>query len=222
MYNKIRSTAPKTQNKKTENRKTFLLKFNIQHSAFKILFLAFFFCSANSFAQNWDINLLESINPKNPSSGLWKATSSSTYPTAISLPVGLWIDGKAEKNKITEKHAYEMAGSIVIAGIASQGMKIVFNRSRPYEKYNTVYPYKIETDNSFPSGHTSIAFAVATSVSIEYKKWYIVVPAYVWAAGVGYSRLYLGEHYPTDVLAGAVTGAGSAIISHWLTKKIFK
>jgi len=67
-----------------------------------------------------------------------------------------------------------------------------------------------------------LAFAAATSVSLQYKKWYIVVPAYAWAAGVGYSRLYLGEHYPTDVIGGAVIGAGSAFISHWISKKIFK
>ena len=178
--------------------------------------------SINISAQNWDINLLESINPQYPNSGLWKATSASTYPIAIALPVGLWVDGKMEKNKTTEKRAYEMAGSIIIAGASSQALKIIFNRSRPYEKYNTVYPYKIESDKSFPSTHTSIAFAVATTVSIEYKKWYVVVPAYLWATSVGYSRVYLGEHYPTDIIAGAATGAGSAFISHWLTKKIFK
>ncbi|MBV9963821.1 MAG: phosphatase PAP2 family protein [Parafilimonas sp.] len=101
-------------------------------------------------------------------------------------------------------------------------MKIIFDRPRPFEKYDDVYPYQYETGQSFPSGHASLAFATATSLSLEYKKWYVVVPAYAWAFGVGYSRLYLGAHYPTDVIGSAVTGAGSAFISHWVSKKIFK
>jgi membrane-associated phospholipid phosphatase len=52
---------------------------------------------------------------------------------------------------------------------------------------------------SFPSQHTSFAFATATALSLQYRKWWVVVPAYTWAAMVGYSRLYLGQHYPSDV-----------------------
>ena len=185
-----------------------------------ICLMVFFYHSAS--AQNADIDLLENINPQNPSSGFWKTTSASAYAFTIAIPVGLWADGIIEKNKTTQKNAYELAGSIVIAGISSQAMKMIFDRPRPYEKYSTVYPYKIQTSGSFPSGHTTLAFAVATSISLEYKKWYVVVPAYVWAGSVGYSRMYLGEHYPTDVLGGAITGAGSALLSHWLSKKIFK
>ena len=79
-----------------------------------------------------------------------------------------------------------------------------------------------ETEESFPSGHATLAFATATTLALEYKKWYVVVPAYLWAAGSGFSRLYLGEHYTTDVIGGAVIGTGSAFISHWITHKIFK
>ena len=76
---------------------------------------------------------------------------------------------------------------------------------------------------SFPSGHTSDAFSLATALSIVYPKWYVVVPAYAWAVTVGYSRMALGVHYPGDVLAGALIGAGSAYLCFrgqlWLQKK---
>lgn len=191
-------------------------------SYIKSIFIAgcFFICTSTN-AQNWDINLLRDINPQHPNSFVWKGFSSSAYPVAIAAPVALWADAKINHDKKTEYKAYEIAGSVIIAAGATEAIKIIFNRKRPVEKYNDVYPYKYETGHSFPSGHAALAFSTATSLSLEYKKWYIVVPAYAWAFGVGYSRIYLGEHYPTDVIGAAVTGAGSAVISHWISKKIF-
>lgn len=187
-----------------------------------ILVAGCFFIGIKTNAQNWDINLLRDINPQHPNSFIWKGVSSSAYPVSIALPVGLFVGSKINHDKKNEYRAYELAGSVVIAAGATTIMKLVFDRKRPFQKYNDVYPYRYEDGKSFPSGHVTMAFAAATSVSLQYKKWYIVVPAFAWAAGVGYSRMYLGEHYPTDVIGGAVTGAGSAIISHWISKKIFK
>lgn len=187
-----------------------------------ILLTGCFFICIKTNAQNWDIDLLRNINPQHPNSFVWKGFSTSTYPISIAVPVGVWTKAKINHNKKDEYKAYEIAGSVIIAAGATEAMKLIFNRERPYQKYTGVYPYKYEDGHSFPSGHTVLAFATATSVSLQYKKWYIVVPAYIWATGVGYSRLYLGEHYPTDVISAAVTGAGSAFVSDWISKKIFK
>ena len=73
-----------------------------------------------------------------------------------------------------------------------------------------------------PSGHTALAFALATSAALEYKKWYVAVPAFLWASAVGYSRMYLGVHYFSDVLTGAAVGVGSAYLARYLVKIIFK
>ena len=195
---------------------------NIKLFIKSILFTGCFFVTTQSNAQNWDIDLLRSINPQDPNSFVWKGFSASVYPVSIAVPVGVWIDGKVQQNKKNQYRAYEIAGSVFIAATATAVIKVVFDRDRPYQKYNDVYPYKYQEGRSFPSGHTSAAFATATSVSLQYKKWYIVVPAYAWAAGVGYSRMYLGAHYPSDVIGGAITGAGSALLSHWISKKVFK
>ena len=122
-----------------------------------------------------------------------------------------------------QKNAAYMIGGFVASSIVTQGMKRIIKRERPF----VTYPYLIKRDvggsYSFPSGHTSAAFCTATSLSLLFPKWYVIAPSYLYAASVGYARMYQGVHYPSDVLVGAVVGAGSAWISYkvekWMDKK---
>jgi membrane-associated phospholipid phosphatase len=57
-------------------------------------------------------------------------------------------------------------------------------------------------------------------LSIAFPKWYVIAPSFLWASGVGYSRMHLGVHYPSDVLVGALVGSGTAFLTHFLNKKI--
>lgn len=181
-----------------------------------------FFMLLNACAQNWDINTLRKINPDNPNSDFWETTSGSAYVFSVGIPIGTWVHGTVHKNRNTQIKAYEMVGSLAIAAVITQTLKITVDRPRPYQTYDDINANTFIDGESFPSGHTTIAFATATSLALEYKKWYITVPAYAWAAGVGYSRMYLGQHYPSDVIAGAVVGTGSAFLGHWLSNKIFR
>ncbi|MDN3656072.1 phosphatase PAP2 family protein [Ferruginibacter paludis] len=184
-----------------------------------ILFFAF---QLNAVAQNWDIDITKSINPQNPNSGYWKFTSGSTYFISAAIPVSLIIQGASKKNCSIKQKGYEIFGAIAIEVIISETMKEAFHRQRPAEKYPLeVFPYKNISGRAFPSGHTSLAFATAASLSLQYKKWFVTVPAYLWSTMVAYSRIYLGVHYPSDVLAGAAVGIGSAYLSNWLHNRLF-
>jgi undecaprenyl-diphosphatase len=99
-------------------------------------------------------------------------------------------------------------------------MKYSINRTRPFITYPDIMKKSGAASPSFPSGHTSGAFATATSVSLAYPKWYVIVPMFSWAGAVGYSRMDLGVHYPSDVLAGALVGAGSAWLTYYVNKKL--
>lgn len=64
---------------------------------------------------------------------------------------------------------------------------------------------------SFPSGHTSAAFVMATFVAYFHPA--LAIPAYVWASSLGVARLVLGVHFPTDILAGMTMGATVASLT---------
>ena len=168
-----------------------------------------------------EVRFTKGVNPRYPSNFYFKTISSSAKPVAVAIPLGMLAVALINDNKKLETDAYETAAGIAIAAIGTEAIKVIIKRPRPYEIYSDIYPDEIDNGNAFPSGHTSVAFAAATSITLISKKWYLAVPAYAWASGVGYSRIYLGQHYPSDVVAGALVGAAGAYASHWLNKKFF-
>lgn len=186
------------------------------------IFLLLLFASLGSTAQNADVDILKGINPDNPNSGYWKAMSGSAYFVSAAVPTFLLTEGIIKNDPLLRQKARNVLGSILIELAISESMKSGFNRHRPAETYpGIIFPYRNVYGRSFPSGHTSLVFATAASLSIQYKKWYVTVPAYLWATSVGYSRMYLGVHYPSDVVTGTAVGIGSAYVSQWLNKKLF-
>jgi undecaprenyl-diphosphatase len=119
------------------------------------------------------------------------------------------------------RNGYKSAVSIAFAVGVTTGLKYVVNRTRPFTEYpNDIIKRDHAGPYSFPSGHTTAAFATATAVSLSYKKWYVTVPAYAYASLVGYSRMRLGMHYGTDVLGGMLIGIGSGLLT-WQLDKAF-
>jgi len=194
----------------------------IRSFALLVVILCLFVPAKQINAQNWDINLLKSINPSQPNNQFWKSVSSTAEPLAIAAPISMFAVSLINKDKQLRVNAYKMVGSLVITAVITEGIKRTVNRDRPFVTYPLeVFPNTInETGKSMPSGHTAFAFTTATSLFTAYPKWYVGLPLYAWASSVGYSRLYLGQHYPSDVLLGAVVGTGSALASNWLYKKL--
>ena len=182
-----------------------------------ICFFILLFAVVNCSAQNMDINLLREINLHRNRSldGAMKAITNYDYPVSIAIPVTELIVGYAGHDTVAISNGWQTAVAFAINGVITYAAKYAVNRPRPYVSYHDLQPYETYTDHSFPSGHASFAFCAATSLSICYPRWYVIVPSWLWASAVGYSRLDLGVHYPSDVLAGAIIGAGSS----WLAYK---
>lgn len=188
-------------------------------------FFTVFLLSLNLFAQNADIDLLRNINV-NRNQNLdkpLKIVSESVYPISLATPIGLFGLGLLKHDKSLQKKGLVTMASLTISMGTTYVLKKIIDRDRPAITYPFIQPVILETNGSFPSGHTTAAFSTATSLTLAYPKWYVAVPAYTWASTVAYSRLHLGVHYPSDVLAGAVIGAGSSWLSHkanrWLQKR---
>ncbi|MBD1362308.1 phosphatase PAP2 family protein [Mucilaginibacter sp. ZT4R22] len=129
----------------------------------------------------------------------------------IGIPAGLLIGGIISNDRNMRENAGYVASSTAISFVATYLIKKLVGRPRPFIRNLKIVPVYIPGESSFPSGHTSTSFSTAMAVSRAYPKWYVIAPSFLWAGATGYSRMYLGVHYPTDVLGGAVLGTGTAL-----------
>jgi len=97
--------------------------------------------------------------------------------------------------------------SIVGGSAITSGLKFIVNRDRPDSDSDSRF------NSSFPSGHATGAFAVASVVGAKYK--HLRIPMLLLASTVAISRVYLGRHYPSDVAGGAAIG----LCAGWLVMK---
>ena len=101
-------------------------------------------------------------------------------------------------------------------------LKNIVARTRPFDIITTVgLLIKPPTDFSFPSGHTSAAFAAATALLLCKNKL-PGIPALVLAVLIAFSRLYLYVHFPSDVLGGIVLGVAVAFAGYAIVDLIYK
>ena len=184
----------------------------------------FLFITTKLAAQNLDIDLLKSINQNKSAfkDDYASVASKSVTPIVVAVPVSMFVAGWANNDKKLKLDAAYFAGGYILSSIVTQGSKRIIQRERPFDKYAFIEKRDDGGGYSFPSGHTASAFYTATSLSIAYPKWYVIVPTYLWASSVAWARMYQGVHYPTDVLAGAVVGAGSAWVAYKVRKCIEK
>ncbi|MBO5489090.1 MAG: phosphatase PAP2 family protein [Eubacterium sp.] len=124
--------------------------------------------------------------------------------------------------KKTRPVGLTMALAMLLGLIIGNGvLKNLIARPRPcWRNEDILLLAKVPTDYSFPSGHTMVSFEAATSIFLANKKWGI--PALILASAIGFSRIYLGVHYVTDVLAGVVIGVLLAVLAKKVIQFLMK
>jgi undecaprenyl-diphosphatase len=133
--------------------------------------------------------------------------SKSSAGISISVAVVLLVSQLYKEHSIKNLSGIYACCSIAIAALGTYLIKQLLQRVRP----NVAYPdFIFEKEHlsgwSFPSGHSSGVFAIAFYLCLIFPRWYVVLPAFTYAIMVAYSRIYLGVHYPSDVMAGALLG----------------
>ena len=177
-----------------------------------------------NFSQNLDIDLLRKINIDRNAAldPAFKLITNSVSRIGVGAPLIVTSIGFIEKDQTLKNKGYYIGATLLTSALITTTLKFTIDKDRPFVTYPEIQKLTGAGSPSFPSGHTSEAFATATSLSIAFPKWYVIAPSFLWASAAGYSRMHLGVHYPSDVLVGALIGSGSAWLCHELNKRYFK
>lgn len=134
------------------------------------------------------------------------------------LGIILWLLGK-------KKLGLLLILSFLLSGLLAQSIKRLEERPRPglyFKKPEVIHRVDDELlkgRNSFPSGHTTTAFATFSLLAFATRNKLVQLFFFAVAVVVGYSRVYLGAHFAEDVLAGAALGFSSSYFLCWLLRK---
>jgi len=188
------------------------MKENLKFLSVTLLIIFTFISSAESNTlEELDQQIFDAIyDEKNSGSIRHTLMKNITHFGNSSAVIGLSLltvtYGK-EKNRQTGRL---MSSAFLGSSLIVYTTKRLINRRRPLDIHDTDTP-------ALPSGHTANAFAMATILGNRHPK--LRIPLYIGAGMVGFSRIYLGRHYVSDVLMGATVGTGVGLLvwQHQLT-----
>ena len=192
----------------------------------KIVVMAMLLLPVVGVAQSLDAKWLHAVNTNTtPFLNSYSSVMSTSVPyVSAGLPVVFLTVGYLANDENLVSAGICSLASLALSTAFTYELKYSIGRKRPYDKY----PGYIDPrggrvgDPSFPSMHTSMAFNTVTALTLQYPKWYVAVPSYLWAGSVAYARMNEGVHYPTDVIGGALVGAGCAYLTYKLNKWLNK
>ncbi|MDB5190553.1 MAG: hypothetical protein JWQ96_116 [Segetibacter sp.] len=179
-----------------------------------LLTIYFIFSFFTCGAQNLDIDVLKKLNLHRNRSldGMFRNVTDYGAPVAYSIPMFLWIVAAIRKNRGLQKKSQYVIASSILSLLSSTLVKHLVNRPRPFISYPFIENISTGGSPSFPSGHASDAFTLAIAISLAFPRWYIFFPSFLWAIAVGYSRMHLGVHYPSDILGSILIALLSSLI----------
>jgi undecaprenyl-diphosphatase len=117
------------------------------------------------------------------------------------------------------QNTFILALALALSGVAAHLLKVMVHRSRPLKDMADLIAvgqvsihvlWQPLRENSMPSGHAHTVFAVSTTLGFLYRRWVFLFLSVATLTGL--SRVYVGAHYPSDVIAGACIGISGAVV----------
>lgn len=192
------------------------------------VFVCLFFCWGLSPAEvggqsirDMDESILHSVYSVDSGAfaGYMRVVNRSSYMAFVLVPAGMWTQAAIANDPRHYGEAYRTTLAAATSGVAMTVLKHTLRRDRPF---TTEEGITLRTNRtgvvdkfdpfSFPSGHATLSFSLATSLFLSYPQWYVAVPGYLIATSIGVSRIWHGMHYPSDILAGALLGSAVSVI----------
>ncbi|MEO8512418.1 MAG: phosphatase PAP2 family protein [Ignavibacteria bacterium] len=134
------------------------------------------------------------------------------YPSIFGA--ALYTVGLFARESELRKTGRMMIQSLVYSGTIALGIRYLLGRHRPFTSENNQYEFSMFNSagdtQSFPSGHTVVAFATSTILAEQINTWWARTILYSFAALTGYARLHNDKHWLSDIIFGAALGYGSA------------
>jgi membrane-associated phospholipid phosphatase len=134
---------------------------------------------------------------------------------------GFYLTGVVREDRNAVAVAQDgLTSSIIATGLITPALKLVTGRARPRENLGTAqfHPFSLSysSNSSFPSGHATQAFAVASVIANHYEAPWVTYSSYTIASLVGVARIYHDAHFASDVVAGSLIGAlvGKSVVGH--------
>jgi len=129
--------------------------------------------------------------------------------------LGFWFEGAdPETRQANQRAVLRAIGALLLSGLIVALSNLVYFRPRPFTDHEVNVLFYYPSDSSFPSNSAAAVFSLATAIWLQDRRWGGVLLGL--AAWFALARVYVGVHYPSDVLAGAALGAGAAWL---LTRK---
>jgi undecaprenyl-diphosphatase len=141
---------------------------------------------------------------------LFHGVEAISIPLMIVLTGLLWFLGRPGPDRKWKLACASGFAAAALAYVVNFVIHQIHDRARPYEAHAIRHPWSSSTDASFPSDHTSLSFAIAFAVLAFDRTVGAIFLALAAVIGVG--RLFIGAHYPGDVLAGVLVGLVAAFV----------